>query len=139
MKLIFELLYYCLYRMFSTVKRVNERNENLASLFFSVLISTNTIMLTFPIKFLIKKGALDSYLIKLLPFSIIAIIFLFWYYYCDYYFLKKGRYIEVVKIYEKKYNNFQFAFLGIFYAVVSFVSFFFFAKWIGSVGGSVSK
>lgn len=74
MIMFFEFLYYCLYRVFALVKRVGEKDENLASLLYSLLLSTNTIMLFFPLKFIIPKGALTPF-----PYNIITKGFFFLY------------------------------------------------------------
>ena len=41
---IFEYLYYCQYRMFALVKRIGEKDENLASLFYSLLLLETSYM-----------------------------------------------------------------------------------------------
>ena len=51
MKNIFEFLYYCLYRMFALIKRVGVKDENLASLFYSILLFTNILTLSLFFKF----------------------------------------------------------------------------------------
>src|SRR5437868_111906 len=105
MKRIFDFLYYCLYRVFKLVKRVGEKDENLASLFYSILLSTNTLMILFFLKFLIPKYLLSkdphNILLKLISSS----VFFIWYFYCKHYFLNKRNYLEVINIYEKKYGS----------------------------------
>ena len=45
--------------MFALVKRVGEKDENLASFFYPILLSTNTLLFTFPIKFVRPDGFFD--------------------------------------------------------------------------------
>src|SRR4051812_34573417 len=101
MKGVFEFLYYCLYRVFALVKRVGEKDENLASSMHSVLLSTYTIVLFFPLKFIIPKGALTPFPYNILTKVSFFIVFFVWYFICKYYFLKKENYIRIISHYEE--------------------------------------
>jgi hypothetical protein len=122
MKRIFDFLYYCLYRMFALIKRVGEKDENLASSFYAVLLSTNTLMLVALCKFYIPLHLVNQYLLK----GSFFIFFFIWYFVCKYYFLKKENYLRIITIYEAKYKrrNKQMAVVGVFYSITTFLSFY---------------
>ena len=101
MKKSFEFLYYCLYRMFTLIKRVGEKDENLASSFFSILLSTTTITLFFPLRFIIPKGFFTPRPYDVLLKFTLGSIFIIWYFICKYYFLKKENYLRIIASYEK--------------------------------------
>ena len=126
MKRAFEFLYYCLYRMFALIKRVGEKDENLASLFYSVLLSTNMITFLLPLKFIIPKGALTPFPYNVLTKAILIVIFFIWYFVCKYYFLKKENYVRIISHYEERFPNKkkQIAVIGIFYSIATFLSFY---------------
>lgn len=123
--MIFEFLYYCLYRIFALIKRVGEKDENLASLFYSILLSTNSIMIFFPLKFIIPKGTFTPPPYNVLIKIILGSVFFIWYFVCKYYFLKKENYIKIITHYENKYEgqNKRMALVGITYSLITFISF----------------
>ena len=135
MKNAFEFLYYCLYRMFALIKRVGEKDENLASSFFSILLSTNTIVLCFSLKFVIPKGFFTPYPYNILIKIVLGSVFVMWYFFCKYFFLKKENYKRIIISYEKKYlgRNKSMALLGIIYSLVTFSSFISLAMWISKL------
>lgn len=128
----FEFLYYCLYRMFNLIKRVGEKDENLASSFFSILLSTTTIALFFPLKFIIPKGLFTLYPYSILIKITLGVVFVICYFICKYYFLKRENHTRIIVSYEEDYlgKNMSMALLGIFYSLVTFVSFISLALWI---------
>jgi hypothetical protein len=132
MKRAFEFLYYCLYRVFALVKRVGEKDENLASSFYAILLSTNTIVLFFPLKFIIPKGALTPFPYNVLTKVIFIAIFFVWYFICKYYFLKKENYLRIISFYENEYEgrNTQMAIIGTLYSLFTFSSFIGLAMWL---------
>ncbi|MFZ4456438.1 MAG: hypothetical protein ACOYOT_09475 [Bacteroidales bacterium] len=135
MKKSFEFLYYCLYRMFTLIKRVGEKDENLASSFFSILLSTTTITLFFPLRFIIPKGFFTPRPYDVLIKITLGSIFIIWYFICKYYFLKKENHVRIIASYEEIYlgKNKSMALLGIIYSLVTFVSFIFFAIWVSRI------
>ena len=122
---LFEFIYYCLYRLFSTIKRVGEKDENLASSFFSILLSTNTSMLFFALRYILPKGYFTPYPYNYLLKIIFVSPFIFWYLFCKSYFLKKENFIRIINHYEVKYSNrnSQMVLIGILYTLVTFISF----------------
>ncbi len=122
---VFEFLYYCLYRMFALIKRVGEKDENLASLFYSVLLSTKSLTLFFIIRYTDARALfLLSPYNNILKVSMAAVFFI-WYFACKSYFLKRGNYIKIIAFYEKKYagKNQRMAIVGIIYSICTFILF----------------
>ena len=130
--IIFDFLFYCLYRVSGLPRRVGEKDETLASLFFSILLASNTIMIMFPLKFLIQKGTFDSVLLKVALKITLASIFFIWYFICKNYFLKHENYLRIIQKFAIKYKNRnkQMALIGIVYSLVTFVSFISAAFWL---------
>ena len=133
---VFEFLYYSLYRVFKLVKRVGEKDENLASSFFSILLSTNTGMILFVLRYIVPKDLFlqhPSYniFIKLMYVSILVI----WYLICKNYFLKNENYLRIVSFYESKYEgrNYQMAKIGVLYSLLTFSSFIGLAMWLSRI------
>jgi len=125
MKTIFEFLYYCLYRMMALIKRIGEKDENLASLFYSILLYTHTIMLFFPLRYVFPKGYFTPTFNSIILKSIMTSTFVIWYFICKIYFLKKKNYIRIIQNYEQKYpdKKIKMAVIGIFYSLLTFLSF----------------
>ena len=118
--------------MFALVKRVGEKDENLASFFYSILLSTHSVMLFFPIRYIAPKGFFTPYSV-LIKLSFGAIFFI-WYFICKYYFLKKKNFIRVIATYEKKFLNInkRMAIIGITYSLVTFLSFYMTAVYLAN-------
>jgi len=120
---LFEFLYYCLYRMFALVKRVGEKDENLASSFYGILLSTKAILL-----FAIFIRSLNSNSVFLnFPYNyifklFIILVFLLIYSMCKYYFIKKENYKRIIKQFENESTdkNKIIAILGILYSIFTF-------------------
>jgi hypothetical protein len=131
---IFEFIYYCLYRMFALIKRVGEKDEILASSFFSILLTTNTIIFLFPLKFLIPKGIFTPHPYDILIKLILGSVFGIWYLICNNYLLKRENYLRIVSFYESKYEgrNNQMALIGVLYSLLTFSIFIGLAMWLSS-------
>ena len=121
MKTIFEFLYYCLYRMFALIKRVGERDENLASQFYSGLLTTNFFCFLFFLKFVINLSTFNEWLLKGGFFSLFIVSYIF----CNIYFIKKQNYIRIINNYDLKYPDKKniLATVGIIYSMSTFLSF----------------
>lgn len=132
---VFKFLYYCLYRMFALVKRVGEKDENLASSFYAILLSTNTIIFFFPLKFIIPNGFFTLYSYNILIKIMFVSIFFIWYFTCKKYFLKKGNYIKIISHYEEKYidRKIQMAIIGIVYSILTPLIFISLAIWLSKI------
>lgn len=132
---IIEFLYYCLFRMFALIKRKGERDENLAASFYAILLTTNLLMLSLPLKFVIPKGVLLAFPYSILIKTFILSCFFLMYHICKYFFLKKKHYLRVIPYYESKYEgkNKQLAFIGILYMVLTFGSFITLITWISRI------
>lgn len=129
---IFGFLYYCLYRMFSLIKRVGEKDENLASSFYAILLSTNTITFLFPLKFIILKGIFTPYPYNIIIKAMFATVFFIWYFICKNYFLNKKNYIWIIEHYEGKYpdKKLHMAIIGIMYFIFTPLTFISLAMWL---------
>lgn len=124
-KRVFEFLYYCLYRVFALIKRVGEKDENLASLFYSVLLSTKTTLLFFFMRYTDVKNIFFNHPYDRIFKIGMLMIFVMWYFICKHYFIKKENYKRVISFYEKKYEskNKKMALLGIIYSICTFLLF----------------
>lgn len=129
---LFEYLYYCLYRMFALIKRVGEKDENLASFFYSVLLSTNVMTLSLPLKFIIPKGFFTPYPYNILIKIILGSVFVLLYFTCKSYFLEKDNHVRIILNYKIKFvdKNRQMALVGILYSFFTFVAFLVLALWL---------
>lgn len=63
--------------------------------------------------------SLLNYSLKLL----LILIFIGWYFFCKYYFLKNKYYLKVFERYERIDDNQKLAIIGIVYSLVTFISF----------------
>jgi len=133
--MMFEFLYYCLYRMFALIKRVGEKDENLASLFYSILLSTNTGLILFVLRYIVPKGFFLQYPYNVLPKLMYVSILFIWYFVCKFYFLKKENYIRIIDHYENKYEsqNKRMALIGITYSLITFISFISLAMFLSRI------
>jgi hypothetical protein len=130
--MIFDFFYYCLYRMFALFKRVGEKDESLAALFYSILISTHVATLSILLKFFIRPGFFAQVLNDVLLKAILVLIFFISYSLCRYYFIKKEKYKEITKYYERRFdgNNNKMALIGVVYSLFTFGSFIIIALWL---------
>lgn len=120
---LFDFLYFCLYRMFKLLKRVEEKDENSTAIFYSLLLSTNSILLFFPFRFVIEKGFFDPPLLNFLLKLVLISIFIGWYFFCNSYFIKTKYYLKIFERYDKAENEKKRAIVGIIYSLVTFISF----------------
>jgi hypothetical protein len=118
--------------MFALIKRQEERDENLASYFYSILLSTKTILLLFVLRYTKAKDLFLSYPYNFIFKIFIIFIFIIWYFVCKNYFIKQGNYRRINSYYEALYmnKNKRMALVGIIYCVFTFTmviapSFFF--------------
>ena len=133
MKTIFEFLYYCLYRMMVLVKKERE-NEELASYCYFILLSTHSLMLFFPLRYVFPKGYFTPTINNIILKSTMAIVFVIWYFICKIYFLKKKNYIRIIQNYEQKFpdKKIKAAIAGIVYSLFTFLSFYVTAVYIAN-------
>lgn len=117
---LFDFLFYCLYRVFKLIPRQGVKDEDLASFLYFVLLATNTdtVFLFFKNRASVEFFKSHSFLARL----VFLLPFVFWYFFCKYYFSKKGKGQFIIGNYEGKYHNAngKFVFLGIIYTVVTF-------------------
>lgn len=104
MKMI-NFLYYTLSRAFYEYSEKKEKVPNGASLLLTLLLSINTLMLTFSLKFIIPKGALTLFPYNIMIRVIFGSIFFLWYFFCRRFYVKKGNYIWIIEKYDKKYKE----------------------------------
>ncbi len=130
---VFEFLYYSLYRMFALIKRVGEKDENLASFFYSILLSTNTINILFLLKFVIPKGSFTPYPYNVLLKVLLASFFFIWYFACKNYFLKQENYVRIIAFYKNKHEDNRMALIGILYSLFTFGLFISSAFWLSKI------
>lgn len=98
---IINFLFYSLYKGFSTIKRENVRNEDIIYPFLGLLLSTNTIMLFFPLKFIFGKETFTSNVPNLLLKLFFAGTFFAWCFFCKKYYFKNKNDAKVIKYYSK--------------------------------------
>lgn len=133
MRQAFEFLFYCLYRMFKVVKRQGVKDEDLAVLFYSMVLWTNFETLLFPLRFVIPKGYFDPPLLRYSLTTLhVSMIFVL-YFFCRRYFIASRRYQRIFEYFENPKTNNRHAFIGIAYSLASFVSFIFFAMAISRI------
>lgn len=125
MKNLFEFLYYCIYRMFTLIKRVGEKDENIASNFYSCLLSTYTVILFFPFRYIFPIGYFKPILNNLILKLTMVGVFFIWYLICRNYFLRKRNYIRILKSYDKKYvgKTQVLAIIGVTFSFLTFLTF----------------
>src|SRR5688500_8789196 len=100
----FEFMYYCLYRAFALVERVEEKDERLASAFYSILLGTKCLLVFFILRYTsLRYLFLQAPYSYLLQFTMLCtfIICFFW---CKNYFIKKSNHVLIVKYYEDKFK-----------------------------------
>jgi hypothetical protein len=111
--------------MFKLVKREGVKDENLAANFYSILLSTKTLMLFFVIRYTDAKAILLLFPYNYIYKIALGLIFILWYLVCRSYFLKNENYKRIVTLYESVYEgkNLRMALAGILYAIGTFVFF----------------
>jgi len=111
--------------MFALIKRVGEKDESLASSFYSILLCTNTFMFSFILKWFFGDNIFFHSLNGLIATLLFLLVYLAWYFTCKYYFLKKGNFRKILAYYPKKFefNSWIGPTTGIVYTIVTFVSF----------------
>lgn len=131
---IFDYLYYCLFRMFASIKRVGEKDENLAAIFFSVLLSTHSLMILFLLRYIFLKDYFSLFPYNLLLKLLIGSVFLVWYFICSYYFLKRENYKRILSFYESMYKgkNKRIALIGVLYSLTTFLVFYMTAVYLAN-------
>lgn len=123
---LFDFLYYCLYRVFASIKREGEKDERLASTFYSILLSTNLMMILFVFKFIIPKVFFSNQMYALLLKGFLCCAFIYIYMYCKRYFLVNGNW-KIIKLnFDTKFrsiSNKVVIMFGVLYIVLTFTSF----------------
>lgn len=123
--IVFDFLFYCLYRMFKLIKRNGIKDEELASSFYPILLSTNTMLIFFLLRYtdLSKVFLVPPFAYFLLIF--LVLIFVIWNIVCKKYLVKKGNNIKIIQFYENKYtgSNNKMAFFGVLYTIMTFLIF----------------
>lgn len=95
----FEFLYYCLYRMFTLVKRDGQKKEHLTYLVHALLLSMNTSSILLLFKTVLPLHLIHPYLLK----GSYLIVFVFWFFRCRSYFVSKGNAGRIVNHFESEY------------------------------------
>lgn len=126
MKIII-FLYYTLFKALYKYSVKKKMMPNGTSLLLTMLLSTNTLMYTFPLKFVIPKGFLlpyDAY-VKLFLGS----IFFIWYFILKRYFIEKKNYVWIIEKYDIKYKDRikLIRIMGFIYLILTPISFLFLA------------
>lgn len=107
--------------MFALIKRVGEKDESLASQFYSGLLTTNFFCFLLFLKFVINLSKFNEWLLKGGFFSLFIVSYIF----CNIYFIKKQNYIRIINNYDLKYPDKKniLATVGIIYSMSTFLSF----------------
>lgn len=125
---LFEFIYYCLYRIIASIKRVGVRDEKLASDLYLAPLFLNTFMLLFPLLRIAPKYLINESILKIISILFSGSIFFFLHFFCKYYFIKKENYVRILNNYQHKIKNRNAIIIGAFYIIVSFVFFVISAK-----------
>ncbi len=117
----FDFLYYCLYKIITSIKREGVREEKLTAQLFTMPLFFNVgsifiILAAFSsnIEMIPKLSLIASYVFSL---SLFISIFVF----SNFYFIKKQNYVRIIKKYETKIKSSNAAIIGIIYYILSFV------------------
>ncbi len=86
MRRLFDTLFYCLYRVFRLINRVDEKDESRAANFYSLLLSTNTLTASLFLKFAFPQGYFATMVPKYFFMFMVATVFIGWYLVCRNYF-----------------------------------------------------
>ena len=122
-------LYYILFRTMYQYSVKKEMMPNGTSLLLTMLLSTNTLMITFPLKFIITKGSLTLFPYNIIIKLILCSIFFIWYFIFKYYFIKNGNYVWIIEKYDAKYAGRikLIRIMGFLYLILTPISFIVFA------------
>ena len=117
--------------MFALIKRVGEKDENLASSFYSIMLSTNFLTLFLVSKLIFPVYLINEFLLK----SSFFIVFFVLHFVCKFYFLKKQNYRPIIAYYDQEYTNKKkyFAVIGILYFIFSPTVFLVSAIWLSKI------
>lgn len=130
---LFEFIYYCLYRIITSIKRVGVKNEKLASDLYLVPLICNTLMVIFPLLKIAPKYLINESILKAISILFVASILIGWQSFCKYYFIKKENYIRISNYYQHRIKNKNSIIIGILYIVLSFVFFVISAKFSSQI------
>jgi hypothetical protein len=130
---LFEFIYYCLYRIIASIKRVGVRDEDVASDLYLAPLICNTLMVIFPLLRIAPKYLINESILKTISILFVASILIGWQFYCKYYFIKKENYIRIINDYQYKIKNVNALIIGILYILLSFVFFVISAKFSSNI------
>jgi hypothetical protein len=122
---ILNFLYYILYRTFYQYSAKKEMMPNGTSLLLTMLLSTNIIMIIFPLKFIIPKGTLIPFPYNLIVRIILLSVFVINRYAFKSYFVKKENYVWIIDKYDSKYKDKikWIKIIGFLYTILTPISF----------------
>lgn len=120
---LFKFLYFTTYSFFYKYSQKRELVPKATSKLLSLLLSTNTLMLFFFIRYTEGKNLFRIYPYNYFLKIIMLLIFVMWYFICDHYFIKKGKYEKIIEYYMNKYPENNFGIIGILYIIGTLVSF----------------
>lgn len=120
---ILNFLYYTLYRTFYQYSAKKEMVPNGTSLLLTMLVSTNIIMITFPLKFIITKGTFTPFPYNLIIRIILLSIFIINHFVFKSYFVKKENYVWIIEKYDSKYKIKWIRIIGFLYTILTPLSF----------------
>ena len=116
---VLKFLYYCIYRLHKFAKREEPIDHKLASSMLSLALYLNIITLVgLTIRLIYIKGInLNQYVSVILFLSLYLVCRLG----CKSYFIKSGRYKNIIAAYDKKYNSLLklMGYIGMLYFLVS--------------------
>lgn len=125
---LFEFIYYCLYRIIASIKRVGVKDESLASDLYLAPLFLNTCMVIFPLLKIAPKYLINENILKIASIFIATSILIGQHFFCKYYFIKKENYIRIIDDYQHKIKNRNSIIIGILYILLSFIFFVISAK-----------
>lgn len=130
---LFEFIYYCLYRIIASIKRVGVKDEKLASDLYLVPLFLNTCMVIFPLLKIAPKYLINENILKMVSIFCAVSILIAQHFFCKYYFIKKENYIKILNNYQNKIKNKDSIIIGLLYIVLSFIFFIVSAKFSSQI------
>ncbi len=117
---LFNFLYYCCYRIITSIKRVGYKDEDLASQLFSSILFFNFLVVSFlMIKIIPHRAIKPNIWILILEVLIFTSIF----YFNNIYFVKRKNYLKIDNFYKEKITKKKSIVIGILYFFLSILFF----------------
>lgn len=123
--IVFDFLFYSLFKVFNSIKRVGVRDEDLAATFFPILLTINSLMILIIIQSIMSYKFENIQSVKIGIYIISISLFIGWNRLCKIYFTKHKNDQRIISMLDLKYSNGKnfFMMIGIFYTLLTFIGF----------------